>query len=71
MLSIYTSVRTHKILGAELCAFKGDKIAQLLALAMENGLTVETLAKYSFFNLSAETVITKAAQEALKKLNKK
>ena len=31
---------------------KGDKIAQLLALAMENELTVDTLAQYSFFNLS-------------------
>ena len=71
ILSIYTSVKTHKILGAELCAFKGDKIAQLLALAMENELTVDTLAQYSFFNLSAETVITQAAQEALRKLNKK
>ena len=58
-------------MGAELCAFKGDKIAQLLALAMENELTVDTLAQYSFFNLSAETVITQAAQEALRKLNKK
>ena len=71
ILSIYTSVKTHKILGAELCAFKGDKIAQLLALAMENELTVDTLAQYSFFNLSAETVITQAAKEAVKRLNKK
>ena len=71
ILSIYTSVKTHKILGAELCAFKGDKIAQLLALAMENKLTVDTLAQYSFFNLSAETVITQAAKEAVKRLNKK
>lgn len=71
ILSIYTSVKNHKILGAELCAFKGDKIAQLLALAMENELTVDTLAQYSFFNLSAETVITQAAKEAVKRLNKK
>ena len=42
-----------------------------LALAMENELTVDTLAQYSFFNLSAETVITQAAKEAVKRLNKK
>ena len=38
---------------------------------MENELTVDTLAQYSFFNLSAETVITQAAKEAVKRLNKK
>lgn len=70
MLSMYTSIRTHKVLGAELCAYKGDKIAQFLALAMENELTVEELAQYPYYHLSAESIIGVAAVEAGKKLNK-
>ena len=69
ILSIYTSIKTHKILGAEICAYKGDKIAQFLALAMENSMTVEMLAAYEYFHLSAESAIGDAAREAVEKLN--
>ncbi|WP_281071666.1 FAD-dependent oxidoreductase [Succinivibrio dextrinosolvens] len=70
ILSIYTSVSSHKILGAELCAYKGDKIANFLALAMENNYTVEKLSEYNFANLSAESAIGIAAQNAVDKLKK-
>ena len=70
ILSIYTSVTSHKILGAELCAYKGDKIANFLALAMENNYTVEKLSEYNFTNLSAESAIGIAAQNAVDKLKK-
>ena len=70
IVSIYTSIKTHQILGAELCAFKGDKIAQLLAFAMESNATVDQLADYPFFNMSAESTIALAAKEACARLNK-
>ncbi len=70
VLSLYTSVSTHKVLGAELCAYKGDKIANFLAVAIENNYTVERLAEYSFFNLSSESAIGVAARLAIEKLKK-
>ena len=70
VLSMYTSVTTHKIMGAELCAYKGDKIANFLALAIDNGYTVERLATYSFPHLSSEAVIGSAAKIALDKLKR-
>src|SRR5574344_972451 len=70
ILSIYTSISTHQILGAELCAYKGDKIANFLALAMENNYTVERLADYSYNNLSSESAIGVAAKEAIIRLEK-
>lgn len=69
ILSIYTSITTHQILGAELCAYKGDKIANFLALAMENNYTVEHLADYSYNSLSAESAIGVAAKEAIIRLD--
>ncbi len=68
ILNIYTSVNSHKILGAELCAYRGDKIANFIALAMENSYTVEKLADYNFSSLSAESAIGIAAQNAVEKL---
>lgn len=70
MISMYTSKKSHMILGAEICAYKGDKIASLLAMSMENNLTVDILANYAFYNMTAESVISQAARKALKKLNK-
>ncbi len=70
ILNIYTSVSSHKILGAEFCAYKGDKIANFLALAMENGYTVEKLSEYCFSNLSAESAIGVAARNAVETLRK-
>ena len=57
-------------MGAELCAYKGDNIANFLALAIDNGYTVERLATYSFPHLSSEAVIGSAAKIALDKLKR-
>ena len=70
ILNLYTSVSSHRILGAEICAYRGDKIANFLALAMENNYTVERLSEYNFPNLSAESAIGIAAQNTVDKLKK-
>ena len=70
ILNLYTSVSSHRILGAEICAYRGDKIANFLALAMENNYTVERLSEYNFANLSAESAIGIAAQNTVDKLKK-
>ena len=70
IINIYTSIKSHLILGAEICAYKGDQIAQFLALAMQKNMTVDELSQFTYCHLSAESVIGLAAKEALRKLNK-
>lgn len=70
ILALYVSISSHRVLGAELCAFEGDKIAQFLALAMENSLTVEDLSNYVYYNLSPESAVGIASKQALATLSK-
>ncbi len=68
ILCMYTDCETHKVMGAEICAFDGEHIAEILALAIHNGATVENLASFNFYHLSVESTITEASQEALRTL---
>ncbi len=68
VISMYTDIDSHKILGAEICASDGDHIAQALALAIHNEATVEDLAQFNFYHLSYENILSEAANEAIKLL---
>lgn len=58
------------MLGAEICAFMGDKIAQLVAFAIRNSIRVDEIAEYAFYNLSVESAVGIAARQALTILSK-
>lgn len=70
ILSLYVSTRSHLVLGAEICAFMGDKIAQLVAFAIRNSIRVDEIAEYAFYNLSVESAVGIAARQALTILSK-
>lgn len=70
IINIYVSVKSHLVLGAEICAYKGDQIAQFLALAMQKKMTVDELSEFAYYHLSAESIIGLAAKDACLKLSK-
>lgn len=68
IISMYTDIESHKVLGAEICAKCGDHIAQTLAFAISKETTVEELSKFNFYHLTYENILSEAAQEAIKTL---
>ncbi len=69
IISMYTDIESHKILGAEICAKCGDHIAQTLAFAISKETTVEELAQFNFYHLTYENILCEAAQEAIDALS--
>jgi dihydrolipoamide dehydrogenase len=50
MLRIYASRKDGRLLGAELCAPRGEHLAHLLALAIDRQLTVQDLLRMPFYH---------------------
>lgn len=71
ILRIYCDEESHKLLGAELCLYRGGSIAHFIAMAIQQGLTVENIANMTYFSPSYEEVVQKACIIAQKNLERK
>lgn len=69
IVSLYTDVNTHTVMGAEICASGADHIAQFLSLVIKTKMSVEELTNFGFYHLSCEGAIAEAAKIALQKLS--
>ena len=70
-LRLYCDVRTHLILGAEMCMYRASHIAHLIGMAIMQKLTIEQVASMTFFSPSFEEVVQQACQLAIKNLARK
>lgn len=66
LLRVYASKREGRLLGAELCAPRGEHLAHLLALAIQQGLTVQDLLRMPFYH----PVIEEGLRSALRDLSR-
>ncbi|MBO6257965.1 MAG: FAD-dependent oxidoreductase [Succinivibrio sp.] len=69
IVSLYTDVDTHTVMGAEICASGADHIAQFLSLIIKTRMPVEELQNFGFYHLSCEGAIAEAAKSAVQKLS--
>ena len=70
-LRLYCDVRTHLILGAEMCMYRAGHIAHLIGMAIMQKLTIEQVASMTFFSPAFEEVVQQACQLAIKNLARK
>lgn len=70
-LRLYCDVRSHMILGAEMCMYRASHIAHLIGMAIMQKLTIEQVADMTFFSPSYEEVVQQACQLAIKNLARK
>lgn len=64
IVSMYTDERTHRVMGAEICAHDAAHLAQLLALAISLKSRAEDLQEFNFLRLSGEEHLRRAAASA-------
>ena len=70
-LRLYCDVRTHLVLGAEMCMYRAGHIAHLIGMAIMQKLTIEQVASMTFFSPAFEEVVQQACQLAIKNLARK
>lgn len=64
---LYFDIKTHKLLGAEICAPDAANIGQLLSSSILNNATLENLLNFTFYHPSLLEIITDACINANKK----
>lgn len=69
-LNVYAEHGSGRLLGAELCAPAGDHMAHLLALAVEQRLTVHDLLRMPFYHPVLEEGLRTALRDAASRLPK-
>ncbi|MBU3826249.1 MAG: FAD-dependent oxidoreductase [Candidatus Anaerobiospirillum merdipullorum] len=68
VVRLYCDERTHRPLGAEICAAGAEHMAHFLALAFEQQLTIEELCDFDFYHPSLEEGLAQACTFARKAL---
>ena len=68
VIGLYTDVKTHRIMGAEICSQCADHLAQLVAFAIRKQAKVEEFPEFDFLHMSGEEVLAQAAAEAVRRL---
>lgn len=68
LLRLYAARDTGRLIGAELCAPRGEHLAHLLALAIQAGLDVPALLRLPFYHPAAEEGLRTALRNAALKL---
>ena len=68
VLHIYARMEDGRILGAEMCAPRGEHLAHHIAWAMENGLTVADMLARPFYHPVIEEGLENALMDALQQL---
>ena len=68
VIGLYTDVKTHRIMGAEICSQCADHLAQLVAFAIRKQARVEEFPEFDFLHMSGEEVLAQAAAEAVRRL---
>jgi len=69
-LNVYADAGTGRLLGAELCAPEGEHLAHLLALAVQQKLTVHNLLGMPFYHPVLEEGLRTALRDAARQLPK-
>lgn len=68
LLRVYVEKNSGRLLGAQMCAPQGDHLAHLLALAVQQKLTVRELLRMPFYHPVLEEGLRTALRDAAKKL---
>jgi len=68
MLRVYVARATGQLLGAEMCAPRGEHLAHLLALAVQRKLTVIELLRMPFYHPVIEEGLRRALRDAVNNL---
>lgn len=71
IIRLYTDEDTTLVLGAEICGYGADHIAQFLAQAIVSQKTIFDLENFVFYKPSYEEVIAKAVASTIKALKRK
>lgn len=66
VIRVYAERTTGRLIGAELCAPSGEHLAHLLALAVQQQLTVSTLLRMPFYHPVVEEALRSALRAAVK-----
>lgn len=68
VIGLYTDVKTHRIMGAEICSQCADHLASLIAFAIRKEAKAEDFPEFNFPHLSGEEVLAQAAAKAVRRL---
>jgi len=69
LIRLYADIRRGSLLGVELCCPHGEHLAHLLALAIQQGLTVRELLRMPFYHPVVEEGLRSALRDAAGKLS--
>ncbi|MGB0126371.1 MAG: dihydrolipoyl dehydrogenase [Rhodocyclaceae bacterium] len=68
LIRLYAGARSGRLLGAELCAPAGEHLAHLLALAIQQDLTVNDMLRMPFYHPVVEEGLRSALRDAASRL---
>lgn len=71
IIRMYTDEKTHLVLGAEICGYGADNIAQFLAQSILDHKSIYDLENFVFFRPSYEEIVSKVVDATLRVIRRK